>query len=163
MSLLPAGMPQTSEAAFAYIGTIDTPSVDDLKLMICLEASGLSFYKALAAGAPSKAIGDLLNANGREEMAHAKRLQKAIQILTGETFDIPAPDANPYDTAPATLPVDEKLLDNMAQGEFGGELMYEGWAAKIGNGEVAKLLRQNGKEERRHGERAQQAKALLTA
>ena len=41
--------------------------------------------------------------------------------------------------------------------------MYEGWAAKIDNGEVAKLLRQNGKEERRHGERAQQAKALLGA
>lgn len=163
MSLLPAGMPQTSEAAFAYIGTIDRPSVDDLKLMVCLEASGLSFYKALAAGAPSKAIGDLLAANGREEMAHARRLQKAIEILTGETFDIPAPDANPYDTAPATLPVDETLLDNMAKGEFGGELMYEGWAAKIGNDEVAKLLRQNGKEERRHGERAQQAKALLTA
>lgn len=163
MSLLPAGMPQTSEAAFAYIGTIDRPSVDDLKLMVCLEASGLSFYKALAAGAPSKAIGDLLAANGREEMAHARRLQKAIEILSGETFDIPAPDANPYDTAPATLPVDEALLDNMAKGEFGGELMYEGWAAKIGNDEVAKLLRQNGKEERRHGERAQQAKALLTA
>jgi rubrerythrin len=163
MSLLPAGMPQTSEAAFAYIGTIDRPSVDDLKLMVCLEASGLSFYKALAAGAPSKAIGDLLAANGREEMAHARRLQKAIEILSGETFQIPSPDANPYDTAPATLPVDEALLDNMAKGEFGGELMYEGWAAKIGNDEVAKLLRQNGKEERRHGERAQQAKALLTA
>jgi rubrerythrin len=163
MSLLPAGMPQTSEAAFAYIGTIDRPSVDDLKLMVCLEASGLSFYKALAAEAPSKAIGDLLAANGREEMAHARRLQKAIEILSGETFQIPSPDANPYDTAPATLPVDEALLDNMAKGEFGGELMYEGWAAKIGNDEVAKLLRQNGKEERRHGERAQQAKALLTA
>jgi rubrerythrin len=163
MSLLPAGMPQTSEAAFAYIGTIDRPSVDDLKLMVCLEASGLSFYKALAAGAPSKAIGDLLAANGREEMAHARRLQKAIEILSGETFQIPSPDANPYDTAPATLPVDEALLDNMAKGEFGGELMYEGWATKIGNDEVAKLLRQNGKEERRHGERAQQAKALLTA
>jgi rubrerythrin len=51
----------------------------------------------------------------------------------------------------------------MAKGEFGGELMYEGWAARIGNDEVARLLRQNGKEERRHGERAQQAKALLTA
>lgn len=163
MNPLPATMPQTSEAAFAYIGTIDTPSVDDLKLMVCLEASGLSFYSALAAGAPSKAIGDLLAANGREEMAHARRLQKAIRILTGETFEIPAPDANPYDTAPATLPVDEALLDNMAKGEFGGELMYEGWAAKIGNDEVARLLRQNGREERRHGERAQQAKALLPA
>jgi rubrerythrin len=163
MSLLPKEMPQTSEAAFAYIGTIETPSVDDLKLMVCLEASGQSFYRALAAGAPSKEIGDLLNANGREEMAHAKRLQKAIRILTGETFEIPAPEANPYDTAPATLPVDAALLDDMAKGEFGGELMYEGWAAKIGNDEVATLLRQNGKEERRHGERAEQAKALLTA
>jgi rubrerythrin len=163
MSVLPANMPQTSDAAFAYIGTIDTPSIDDLKLMICLEASGQSFYSALAAGAPSKEIGKLLEANGREEMAHAKRLQKAIQILTGEVFAIPARDANPFDTAPATMPVDEALLDNMAKGEFGGELMYEGWAAKIGNDEVARLLRQNGKEERRHGERAQQAKALLTA
>ncbi|MGE0667191.1 MAG: ferritin family protein [Sphingomonadales bacterium] len=161
MSLLPAGMPQTSEAAFAYIGTIDTPSVDDLKLMVCLEAGGQSFYRALAAGAPSKAIGDLLSANGREEMAHARRLQKAIRILTGETFAIPAPDANPYDDAPATLPVDAALLDTMAKGEFGGELMYAGWAAKIGNEAVARLLRQNGREERRHGERAEQAKALL--
>lgn len=163
MSLLPKDMPQTSEAAFAYIGTIDTPSIDDLKLMVCLEASGQSFYRALAAGAPSREIGDLLSANGREEMAHAKRLQKAIHILTGETFDIPSPEANPFDTAPAILPLDASLLDTMAQGEFGGELMYEGWAAKIGNDEVAKLLRQNGLEERRHGERAEQAKALLGA
>jgi rubrerythrin len=163
MSILPASLPQTSEEAFAYIGTIGTPTVDDFKLMICLEASGLSFYNALAAGAPSKEIADLLAANGREEMAHAKRLQKAIQLMTGEVFDIPSPQTNPYDTAPASLPVDVALLDNMAKGEFGGELMYEGWAQKMTDAEVAKLLRQNGKEERRHGERAEQAKALLTA
>ncbi|MEN3975814.1 ferritin-like domain-containing protein [Emcibacter sp. SYSU 3D8] len=163
MSPLPATMPQTSEAAFAYIGTIETPSVDDLKLMVCLEASGQSFYDALAAGAPSEEIGALLKANGREEMAHARRLQTAIRILTGETFDIPTPDTNPYDTAPASLRVDVALLETMAAGEFGGEVMYEGWAARIGNEEVAKLLRQNGKEERRHGERAEQAKALMAA
>lgn len=163
MSPLPATMPKTSEEAFAYIGTIGTPSVDDLKLMVCLEASGQSFYGALAAGAPSKEIGDLMAANGREEMAHARRLQKAIRILTGETFEIPARAANPFDTAPASLPVDAALLETMAKGEFGGELMYEGWAEKIGNDEVAKLLRRNGKEERRHGERAERARALLTA
>jgi rubrerythrin len=159
--MLPDTMPKTSEEAFAYIGTIDTPSVDDLKLMICLEASGQSFYRALAAGAPSREIGDLLAANGREEMAHARRLQKAVRLLTGETFAIPTPEANPFDTAPARLPLDAALLDTMAQGEFGGEAMYEGWAARIGNAEVAKLLRRNGREERRHGERAQRAKALL--
>jgi hypothetical protein len=45
--------------------------------------------------------------------------------------------------------------------ENGGNDLYENWASAIGDAEAATLLRQNGKEELRHGERAAKALTLL--
>jgi hypothetical protein len=64
---------------------------------------------------------------------------------------------------PEGLVLSKEMLDGITQGEIGGEALYEGWAAGIGNDEAARLLRQNGKEERGHGDRAQEAKKLLDA
>ena len=47
--------------------------------------------------------------------------------------------------------------------ENGGCTLYETWAENIGHAEAAALLRQNGREEVRHGERAREAADLLPA
>ena len=158
---MPENLPVDGDAAFAYIGGVTTPSMDDFKLMIFLEASGQGFYQALADVAPTDEVRDLLARTGREELAHAHRLQRVIEKTTGETFAVPQPSDNPYFAAPPGLEVTAELLSTIAEGEFGGEALYEGWAQSMTDDECAKLLRQNGKEERTHGERAQAIIGLL--
>ena len=155
------GMPKNASEAGAYIFTVTQPTLDDLKVMVMLEASGQGFYAALAEAAPNEEIRALLAKNGQEEMGHAHRVARVIKQLFGEDFAVPGPDENPYYMKPAGLVVSKEMLDGITQGEIGGEALYEGWATFLGDEEAARQLRQNGKEERGHGERAQQAKALL--
>jgi rubrerythrin len=158
---LSANMPKTAGEAGAYIFTVSEPTLDDLKVMVMLEAAGQGFYAALAEAAPSAEIRTLLEKSGREEMGHAHRVARVIKHLFAEDFAVPEPADNPYYQKPAGLAVTAELLDSITQGEIAGEALYGGWAAYLGDAEVARQLRQNGAEERGHGERAQQAKALL--
>jgi rubrerythrin len=162
MSQLPASAPENAGAAFAHINAVVSPTIDDLKLMVFLEASGLSAYHELARSAPNDEVRSLLEANGREEMAHAHRVAKVIKILTGEDFPPPSAEDNRY-VGPVGRPVDRDLLNYLVTAEDNGNALYQAWAENIGNAEAAELLRQNGKEELRHGERAKQAAQLLPA
>ena len=56
---------------------------------------------------------------------------------------------------------DPRELEKLAQGEFGGEKLYEVWADNTPNPEAARLFRLNGGEERGHGDRLLEAAALL--
>ena len=58
-------------------------------------------------------------------------------------------------------PVTPALLRGLIQAEFGGDKLYQTYAANEPNPEVAALLLQNGREETRHGQRVEQAIALL--
>jgi rubrerythrin len=156
-------MPKTANEAGGYIFTVAKPTLDDLKVMVMLEAAGQGFYAALAEAAPSAEIRTLLEKSGREEMGHAHRVARVIKHIFGEDFAVPTPEQNPYYMKPAGLAVTAELLDSITQGENAGEALYDGWAAYLGDAEAARQLRQNGAEERGHGERAQQAKALLPA
>jgi rubrerythrin len=160
---LSQNMPKTAAEAGAYIFTVTQPTVDDLKVMVLLEASGQGFYAALAEAAPNDEVRALLAKNGQEEMGHAHRVARVIKQIFNEDFAVPGPDENPYFMKPAGLAVTPQMLDSIIQGEIAGEALYDGWAAYLGDEEAARQLRQNGKEERGHGERAQQAKALLPA
>jgi hypothetical protein len=160
---LPEGAPATSREAFAIVNAAVTPSVRDLKLMVLLEASGLGGYGDLATASGNAAVAELLNRNGREELAHAHRVRKAIAALTGEDFEIPALEENPYYTPAAGMTVTRAMLEKIAAAEFGGEALYETWAAHIGHAEAAALFRLNGQEEAEHGARVLQAAALLDA
>ena len=162
MSQLPATAPAAVGAAFAHINAVTAPTIDDLKLMVFIEASGKSAYEALAQTTPNLDIRRLLEANGREEMAHAHRLSKVIKILSGEDFVPPEARDNPYVT-PSSAKVDRALLEYLVTVENNGDDLYQTWADNTANAEAAALLRQNGKEEVRHGERAAQAMALLDA
>ena len=126
-----------------------------------LETAGEPLYFGLANGVASEEAGNLLRQNGREETAHAHRLKKAIEILTGEPYTIPTLDENPYGKPPAMGAVTAEMLEGLVQAEFGGDKLYQTYAANEPNPEVAALLLQNGREETRHGRRVEQAIALL--
>ncbi|HTP78656.1 MAG TPA: hypothetical protein VMJ73_16960, partial [Rhizomicrobium sp.] len=70
MTTPPKYLPASSGEAFRHINAVTSPTIDDLKLMVYLEASGQVGYGDLAASA-NAAVAELLNANGREEVAHA--------------------------------------------------------------------------------------------
>jgi rubrerythrin len=158
-----AEMPQTPEAANAYIYTVETPTIDDFKLMMQLEAAGQGFYAAMANAAPSEAVKQLLAKNGQEELGHAHRVSRVIKQIYGEDVAVPGAGENPFHGAPESISVTKEMLEMIVQGEFGGEALYERWAVAVNNAEAAKLLRLNGKEERRHGERLQEAQRIMAS
>jgi rubrerythrin len=156
-------MPKTATEAGAYIFTVSQPTLDDMKMMVLLEAAGHGFYAALAEAAPNIEVRALLEKSGREELGHAHRVARVIKQVFGEDIAVPTPEQNPYYMKPPGLVVTHELLDSITQGENAGEALYEGWAAGLNDPEAARQLRQNGVEERGHGERAQLAKAMLPA
>lgn len=161
---LPPHFPATLGEAFARINAVTAPTIDDLKIMVLVEAAGLELYNGMAKGTDNAEVIALLHHNGREELAHAHRVAKAILALTGEDFAPPSSDDNPYlGVAPPAMPMTPDVLKRLAQGEFGGEALYESWAANIGNEAAAQQFRLNGKEEADHGQRLLAAAALLEA
>lgn len=161
---LPETAPRTLGAAFAHIYTVEKPTIDDLKVMVLVEAAGQTLYAKTAEGTDHQGVRDLLNHNGREEMAHAHRVSKAIRALSGEDFPPPSAENNPYLTGdiPST-PVTAAGLAKTAEAEFGGDALYARWADAIGNEDAAALFRLNGSEESDHGNRLLKAAALLDA
>lgn len=161
MTNRPANMPPDFDSALGYIMGVTAPTIDDFKLMVYVEAGGEAFYAGLADAAPNQQIKDLLSENGREERAHAHRVKRVVEKLSGESFAVPEPADNPYYVVPEGMTVDEDMLKFLIDAEIGGEALYEGWASGVDDAECAELLRQNGKEEIRHGERAREAIGLL--
>jgi hypothetical protein len=164
MHSLPDGAPATLGAAFALINKATHPTLDVLKVMVLVEAAGKTLYEDIAEQVSNVAVQALLRHNGREELAHAHRVSRAIGVLTGTDYPIPAPEENPYLATPAPAPVvTTEMLAALAVAEFNGDALYETWARNTANPEVAALLRQNGREETQHGARLQQAAELLAA
>jgi rubrerythrin len=160
MSQLPASAPEGAGEAFARINAVTAPSIDDLKMMVYLEASGQSAYAELAQTASHPEIRKLLEANGREELAHAHRVAKVIKLLSGETFAVPAAGDNRY-AKPSGRSADRAMLETLVAAETNGRQLYDIWAENTDHAEAAELLRQNGLEETKHGDRAQKALSLL--
>ena len=163
LSNLPADLPPDFGAALAKLSELPKMGVEDMKLMILLETAGDPLYHALAAGVEPLEAKALLRQNGREETAHAERLKQAIEILTGQPYEIPSLEENPY-AKPTTIgSVSIELLEGLVEAEIGGDTLYQGYADNEENEKVAKLLRQNGREEKRHGKRVKQVIKLLKA
>ena len=161
MSNLPADLPPDFGSAFGRLLGLEKLGVEDMKLMILLETAGEPLYASLAEGVSSEEARTLLRQNGREETAHAHRLKKAIEILTGKPYTIPTLAENPYGKPPAMGPVTPEMLRGLIQAELGGDKLYQTYASNEPNPEVAELLLQNGREETRHGERVERVIALL--
>jgi rubrerythrin len=156
------GYTPSMQEEFVRLLGVSLPEAHDLKMLALIEAAGKSSYEAKVRGAPNEAVGRLLAQNGREEMAHAVRLRRALKLMYGEDFAIPADAENPFATpADAIEAVDADILEKTAQGELMGGDFYDGWANNVTHEEAAKLLRQNGAEERRHADRLREAVNLL--
>src|ERR1700727_1157545 len=107
---LTANMPKNAAEAGAYIFTVTKPTLDDLKVMVLLEASGQGFYAALAEAAPSEEARGLLQRSGQEERGHAHRVARVIKQIFGEDFPPPGPEDNPYYMKPEGLAVTAQML-----------------------------------------------------
>jgi hypothetical protein len=57
--------------------------------------------------------------------------------------------------------IDPAMLPFIVAGEQAGDAGYQGWADHESDPQVARLLRLNGREETLHGERVNQAIAIL--
>ena len=158
---LPAQIPADMLSAIGVLNQIDQLGIEEMKLMILVEMAGEPLYGALADSIANPEAADLLRRNGREETAHAHRLKKAIEILTGEPFDLPPMAENPYAEIPDLGTPGPDLLESVRQGEISGDASYQRYAAAEANPEIAELLRQNGREEIRHGERVARAIEIL--
>ena len=137
--------------------------VDALRLMYRLELSGEDFYNGLADRIGNDEAAELLRRNGREERTHAERIAKALALRLG--VDEYVPDGDDLVVLPAPLPdtISPKLLPIIVQAELDGDVGYQRWADNEADPAVARLLRQNGREETQHGKRVQQVIELLGA
>lgn len=161
MSSLPADLPSDFGSALAVLNAKDRLDVEGLKLMATVECAGEPFYLGLAECVSIPEAQKLLRENAREETAHAHRVKKAIEILTGAPYELPTLAENPYASPPAFPEVTPELLEGIRAGELAGDVSYQRFADSEPNPEVAELLRQNGREEVRHSNRVEQVIALL--
>jgi rubrerythrin len=153
MYALPPNAPTNLYEAFAYIGSVRQPTMDDLKLMLLLEAAGKVMYDDLAADAADPDVRQWLLESGQDEYLHAQRLAQVLTLLTNEPHSVPDSEENPYLVGWENPKLSADLVENLANAEAGGEALYEGWARSCPNPDAAKLLRQNGQEETAHAER----------
>lgn len=149
----------SAAAKLAACTELDVPAME---LLYRLEISGDDFYKALADRIGNDEAGDLLRKNGREEVGHARRVQRAISIKLGTDYEPPPEVQTPF-AIPLPEHVSLKLFPAIVKAEIDGDAGYQHWADVEPDPEVARLLRLNGREETVHGERVSKALAILEA
>jgi len=147
----------SASAALARATKLDVP---ELELMYRLEISGDDFYNALADRVGNEEAAELLRRNGREELGHARRIQRALSLKLGREWEPSEEMLKPL-TIPLPDSIDPGLFPVVVQAEIDGDAGYQRWADVEPDPEVATLLRLNGREETIHGERAGQALAIL--
>jgi rubrerythrin len=161
MITLPAGYPTDLIAAFDVLKTRKRLGLDELKVLALVESAGELFYQSIAKTARTEEARKLLTRTSQEERGHARRILNALQILGVESPTLPDIKDNPFSkNIPGEIPLSADFLSMLEKAEFDGDAHYQTWADGEPNGEIAKLLRQNGAEETRHGERAQEIKRL---
>jgi rubrerythrin len=152
--------PTDFAAASMSLAGIEALDVAAMLTLYRLECSGEDFYNLLADRIDDERAADLFRRNGREELGHARRIQRAISLKLGRDYE---PGAAALTRFEVTLPdsIGPELLPAIVQGEISGDAGYQKWADNEPDPEVARLLRLNGREETRHGERVTQAIAIL--
>lgn len=148
-----------ASAAVAKAKEMDVPTME---LVFRLEQSGEDFYNALADRIDNDEAAALLRKNGREEVGHARRLQRAISIKLGEKWE-PSPETLQRFPIPLPDEISVDIFPAVVQAEIDGDAGYQRWADRESDPEVARLLRLNGREETIHGERVSKALEILKA
>jgi hypothetical protein len=147
-------------SAAMALAQLEALDVEAMQLLHRLELSGEDFYNGLAERIGDPRAAELLRRNGREEAGHARRIARALALKLGP--DAPAP-SDMSERFPVSLPdtIPLELLPAIVQGELDGDAGYQRWADNEPDAAVAQLLRRNGREESLHGERVNQALAIL--
>lgn len=162
MALLPPGYPDQAFEAFDILKSRTRLSIEDMQVLAMIECFGEAFYFVLARHVTHPGARALLERNGREERGHAHRMLKAIRLRTGEDYALPADEDNPFFRfLPAELSCDANIIASLEAGEADGDLTYQAWADNEPDAMISNLLRQNGREETRHGQRASEVRRLL--
>jgi rubrerythrin len=138
---------------------LDIPAME---LLYRLELSGDDFYRALANRIDDEEAGELLRRNGREELGHARRVQRAMSIRLGAEYE-PSEEVRTPFVIPLPEVVSLELFPAIVKAELDGDAGYQHWADMEADPEVARLLRLNGREETVHGNRVAEALAILEA
>ncbi|MGZ4688428.1 MAG: ferritin family protein [Acidimicrobiia bacterium] len=149
-------------SASAELAACTELDVAAMELLYRLEISGDDFYQALAERIGNDEAGELLRKNGREELGHARRVQRAISIKLGRDYEPSAEVQTPF-VIPLPQEVGLDLFPAIVKAEIDGDAGYQHWADREPDPEVARLLRLNGHEETKHGERVKQALSILEA
>ena len=149
-------------SAAAALAEVETLDIESMELLVRVENSGEDFYNLLADRIGNEEAGDLLRRNGREEVGHARRVSRAIAIKLGTDYE---PSAEVLERFAVPLPdtIGLELFPLIVKAELDGDAGYQRWADNEPDPEVARLLRLNGREETKHGERAAAALAILEA
>jgi rubrerythrin len=147
----------SASVRLAELEQLDVPA---LELLFKLECSGEDFYNALADRIGDERAAALLRRNGREELGHARRVRRAIEIKVGPGYE-PSPEVMERFAIPLPDTISADLLPVIVQAEIDGDAGYQRWADHESDPDVANLLRLNGREETRHGERVTEAIAIL--
>lgn len=149
----------TANATLAGVATLDAPAME---MIWRIEQAGEVFYSLLAEKVDDPEAAELLRRNGREELAHARRIAKALSIRLGREW-APGPEISEPLPVPMPPRIDAAVFAQVVQGELNGDAGYQAWADNESDPEVAKLLRLNGREETIHAERVRQVIAILEA
>ena len=149
-------------SASAQLASCTELDVAAMELLIRVECSGEDFYNALADRIGNDEAADLLRRNGREERGHARRVQRALAIKLGREYE-PEGEVLERFTIPLPETIDLSLFPAIVKAELDGDAGYQAWADRESDPEIAHLLRQNGREETVHGERATRALEILQA
>ena len=149
-------------SASAKLAACTELDLEAMELLYRLEISGDDFYQGLADRIGNDEAGDLLRKNGREELGHARRVQRAMSIKLGHDYEPSTEVATPF-VIPLPDEVSLELFPVIVKAELDGDAGYQHWADIEPDPEVARLLRLNGREETIHGERVAQALSILEA
>ena len=147
-------------SAVNALGTFEQLDVDALRLLYRLECTGEDFYNQLADRIGNPQAADLLRKNGREELGHAERVRRVLGIKLGREYVPTEEDRRRY-AVPLPDTISPELLPLIVKGELDGDAGYQRWADRESDPEAQRLLRLNGREETRHGERVRSVIALL--
>jgi rubrerythrin len=149
----------TANASLAGVERLDATAMETIWRV---ERAGETFYSLLADRIDDPEAAELLRRNGREELAHARRIAKALTILNGTEWH---PSDEVAEPLPVPMPptVDATLFAQIVKGELNGDAGYQAWADNESDPEIARLLRLNGREETIHAERVRQVIAILEA
>jgi len=149
----------TNESSYSPASTGEALDLEGLISLMHLEFDGERLYNTIADRIPHADAAELVRRNGREETMHGERLIEAIALKTGAPY-VPEQRGTGKDVElPERISI--KFLRRVAQGEHDGGANYQTWAEHEPNEAIARLLRQNGREEVMHARRVEQAAEMI--